>query len=129
MTEEAMQDKRKNKRFDVNFTAYFKGDSGRIDGSITQMSEGGAVFVTGAHIAVRAAGLLNIYVFQSEPAIAVSGEVIYTLRKGAEGDFVYRYGIKFSDVDKAAKEALARVFMFVALRDRYSARPKGQSNH
>lgn len=129
MAQEFSQDNRKSKRFDVSFSAYFKNDSGRIDGSIIQMSEGGAIFVTGAHLAVRATGQLNIYAFQGEPAVEVSGEVIYTLRKGTEGDAVYRYGVRFSGVDKAAKEALAKIFMFVELRNRYSVRPKGNNTN
>lgn len=125
MTEEVKQDKRMSKRFDVDFLAYFKGGSERIDGSVTQMSEGGAVFATGAHIAVRTAGQLHINVFQGEPDVLITGEVIYALRKGADGNAAYRYGIKFSAADKAMKETLSRIFMFVTVRDRYTVRPKG----
>ncbi|OGQ51417.1 MAG: hypothetical protein A3J24_13005 [Deltaproteobacteria bacterium RIFCSPLOWO2_02_FULL_53_8] len=125
--EEVRHDVRQSKRFDVNFAAYFKDSSQRVDGSVTQISEGGAVIVTGAHLAVRAAGQLFINVFQGEPDVVIAGEVIYTLRKGVEGDMVYRHGIRFSDVDKTVKETLARVFMFVALRERYLIRPKSHN--
>jgi len=125
MKEETGLQQRMNKRFHVDFTAYFKDGGGRADGAVKQISEGGAIFVTGAKLAIRTSGILHIDVFAGESAVVINGEIIYALQNGRAEDSACRYGIRFSCADKEMKETLARVFMFVSVRERYLSRHGG----
>ncbi|MBI5885178.1 MAG: PilZ domain-containing protein [Deltaproteobacteria bacterium] len=120
MKEEAGWKERLSKRFHVDFTAYFNDGRERVDGVITQISEGGAIFVTGAKLAIRTPGILHIDVFSGESAVVINGEIIYALQSANKD--AGRYGIRFSCADKEMKETLARVFMFVSVRERYQSR-------
>jgi len=121
MTEETGWKQRMSRRFYVDFTAYLNTGKERIDGVITQISEGGAIFVTDAKLPIRTAGLLHINVFEGESAVVIDGEIIYSLHNVHKND-ACRYGVRFSCADKEMKEALSRVFVFVSLRDRYQSR-------
>lgn len=116
---ERPRDYRSSRRVDVHYHAVFKTSSDAVECTVTQISEGGALFVTHRPVDIKTKGVFAIDIFSNEPEILIEGEVIYRLNE-REGRDTLVYGARFVSLDARQKEDIARVLRYSTIRGRYT---------
>ncbi len=121
MTEEP-KNYRYSRRVDVHYHAVFKTPSDTIEGTVTQISEGGVLLVSHKPVDINTKGVFALSVFSNEADVVVEGEIIYRLKE-REGRDTLAYGARFVALDARQKEDIARVLRYSAVRERYTQKP------
>lgn len=119
MMGDAAQGKRMSKRIFVTFPANFTFSGGAIDGVVKQISEGGLIFCCGKRLRINSRGVIKLNVLDTGPDASFGGVVIYELLGGKRKEIMWKYGMRFVDMDGAGAEALMRIFRYAALRESY----------
>lgn len=119
--------KRMSKRIFVSFPAFFTFSGATIDGVVKQISEGGLIFCCGKRLRMNSRGVIKLSTLDNEPDVSFGGVVIYELLGGKRKEIMWKYGMRFVDMDGAGAEALSRIFRYAALRETYRSktRPEG----
>ena len=119
---EKQENSRYSRRVDVHYTAALTTPSEAVECTVTQISEGGALFVSHKPVEIGTKGAFALSVFSNEPDVAVEAEVIYRLKeKESSGTFVY--GARFIGLDSNKREDIARVLRYSTVRNRYAQKP------
>lgn len=117
-----MKNLRMSRRVAVDSSASFENDSGRVEGAIKELSEGGLRFECREELELGTSGVFTFKILMDEPEVSITGEPIHRTEVSRHGGKVYQYGVRFTDLDSRKKEALARVQRYATLRQRYSVK-------
>lgn len=120
------QGKRMSKRIFVTFPAFFTFNGDTIDGVVKQISEGGLIFCCGKRLRMNSRGVIKLNVLDTGPDASFGGVVIYELLGGKRKEIMWKYGMRFVDMDSAGTEALSRIFRYAALRESYLSNKGGE---
>lgn len=120
MTEDT-RDSRTSRRVNVHYRAFFKTSSETLEGTISNISEGGVLFSSVKPLVIHSPGVFVLKVFSNEPEAMLKGEIIYRLTQ-KEGSGAREYGARFIESDSGQKELIARILRFSAVKERFLRR-------
>jgi len=111
---------RMSRRLNVEVAACFASDGVSAEGVFVEISEGGGFFHAWERIGSDTKGIFSLKLFETEPAVSISGEIIYRRQCDREEGTAQGYGVRFVDLDITAREVLARFLRTATVRRRYT---------
>ncbi len=106
----------------MDISATFETPQLKVEGTVTQLSEGGLLFCCQEELSINTKGIFALRLFADEAPLWVAAEVIYRLEDKAQDAKARRYGVKFRDLSPAILEVIGRALRSARLKERYSSK-------